>query len=101
MRAQRHVRTYLDADRRHKPNQLRGQAEAAPTLHDMIFFVPWGGSACAKGGTGAVRTGLAGEALPRDAELVALGVLHDRPSMAAQTVIANDCRSERDQLVDS
>jgi len=45
--------------------------------------------------------GLAGEAPPRDAELVTLGVLHDRPTMAAQTVIANDCRAERDQFVDS
>ncbi len=54
-------------------------------------------------GTAALsrRAGLAGETHPGDAELVALRVLHDRPLMAAQAVVANDCRAERDQLVDS
>jgi hypothetical protein len=36
-------------------NQLRGQAEAAPTLHDMIFFVPWGDRPAEHGVRPAVR----------------------------------------------
>jgi hypothetical protein len=47
------------------------------------------------------RRGLTGETLVRDAELVALRILHDRPSMAAQAVVANDFGAEPYQLVDS
>src|SRR5579859_6226122 len=53
-------------------------------------------------GSGARAAGSvpAGEALGREAELVALGVLHHGPAVSRDLVLAGDCGAKPDQLID-